>query len=67
MESQDENIIIVSHGDLLSVFNMMFLGLPVESLNQFEIWGYSSGISLMSINDQGKRFIKTISNMEYLK
>ena len=28
MASEDENIIIVSHGDLLSVFNAMFLGLP---------------------------------------
>lgn len=39
MASDDENIIIVSHGDLLSVFNTMFLGLSVETLNTCEIFG----------------------------
>ena len=67
MESQDENIIIVSHGDLLSVFNTMFLGLPIESLNQLEIWGNSGGVFHMYIDDEGKKFIKMISNMEYVK
>ena len=33
MSSDEENIIIVSHGDLLSVFNTMFLGLEVEVIN----------------------------------
>ena len=33
MASDDENIIIVSYGDLLSVFNTMFLGLRVETIN----------------------------------
>lgn len=32
--NSEENIIIVSHGDLLSVFNAMWLGLPVESLEK---------------------------------
>lgn len=67
MESHDENIIIVLHGDLLSVFNTMFLGLPIESLNQLEIWGNSGGVSHMYIDDEGKKFIKMISNMEYVK
>lgn len=67
MESHDENIIIVSHGDLLSVFNTMFLGFPIESLNQLEIWGNSGGVSHMYIDDEGKKFIKMISNMEYVK
>ena len=32
MAEDSENIIIVSHGDLLSVFDSMFLGLEIESL-----------------------------------
>lgn len=67
MNNEEEIIIIVSHGDLLSVFNTMFLGLDVEELNNFEIFGYSGGVSYMYQNDEGKRFIKTISNLEYLK
>lgn len=31
MASDKENIVIVSHGDLLSIWNAMFIGLPVES------------------------------------
>ena len=39
MASDSETVVIVSHGDLLSVFNAMFLGLDVELLNTSEIWG----------------------------
>lgn len=66
MENQEENIIIVSHGDLLSVFNAMFLNLGVESLNQAELFGLAGGVSRMFVNKDGKRFIKKISDMSYI-
>ena len=66
MRNEEENIIIVSHGDLLSVFNSMFLGLNVESLNQSEIFGLAGGVSFMYENDDGKRFIKRISDTFYI-
>lgn len=65
--SNDENIIIVSHGDLLSVFNSMWLGLDVESLNCAEMFGYAGGVSIMLIDDNGKHIIKKLSDMSYLK
>lgn len=37
MASDDECIIVVSHGDLLSIWNTMFLGMDVETLNQFDL------------------------------
>ena len=67
MAGEDENIIIVSHGDLLSVFNAMFLGLDVESLNEFELFGLAGGVSVMFENNEGKRFIKRLSDMSYMK
>lgn len=67
MESADENMIIVSHGDLLSVFNAMFLGLGVESLNGAEIFGMAGGVSVMFENDAGKRFLKRMSDMSFLE
>ena len=67
MESPAENIILVSHGDLLSVFNTMFLGLDVETLNGAEIFGLAGGVSRMFSNDEGKRFIKKISDMSYVQ
>lgn len=66
MGSKDENIIIVSHGDLLSVFNAMFLGLDVEILNTIEIFGFAGGVSYMFENNEGKRYVKKISDMSYL-
>lgn len=66
MASADENIIIVSHGDLLSVFNTMFLGLSVEAINTGEIFGLAGGVSYMFEDNEGKRFIKRISDMSYL-
>ena len=67
MSDDSENIIIVSHGDLLSVFNSMFLGLNVESINNGEVFGLSGGVSHMFENNEGKRFIKRISDMSYIR
>jgi probable phosphoglycerate mutase len=66
MSNEEDNIIIVSHGDLLSVFNAMFLGMEVESLNQAEIFGFAGGVSFMFVNNEGKRFIKKTSDMSYI-
>ncbi|MBQ7875603.1 MAG: histidine phosphatase family protein [Oscillospiraceae bacterium] len=66
-KSNDEKIIIVSHGDLLSVFNAMWLGLPVESLEKTEIFGVSGGVSFLFENAEGKRFIKKMSDTSYMK
>lgn len=67
MSNDEENIIIVSHGDLLSVFNAMFLELDVESLNQVDVFGLAGGVSFMFVNAEGKRVIKRISDTSYIK
>ena len=66
MSNDEENIIIVSHGDLLSVFNTMFLGLDVETIYACEMFGLAGGVSYMFENSEGKRFIKRISDMSYI-
>ena len=66
MSDDSEIILIVSHGDLLSVFTAMFSGLSVESLNSLEISGAPGGVSLMIADDTGKRFVKRFSDMSYL-
>ena len=65
--NDEEYIIIVSHGDLLSVFNSMWLGLPVESLEKSELFGVSGGVSFLFENSEGKRFIRKISDTSYMK
>ena len=66
MAEEAENIIMVSHGDLLSVFNAMFLGLEVESLNTCEMFGFAGGVSQMIVRNDGKRIIKRISDMSFV-
>lgn len=66
MESQDERIIIVSHGDLLSVFNTMFLRLETESLNRVELFGAAGGVSILQENADGKRFVKRMSDLSFM-
>lgn len=65
--NEEEYIIIVSHGDLLSVFNAMWLGLSVESLEKSELFGVSGGVSFLFENSEGKRFIKKMSDTSYMK
>jgi len=64
--NNEKNIIIVSHGDLLSIFNFMLLGIEIEKLNTSEICGLPGGVSFLLINDKGKRTIKRISDMSYI-
>ena len=66
LSNEEENIILVSHGDLLSVFNAMWLGLDAEALNRAELFGLAGGVSWMFRSDEGKRFVKRLSDMSYL-
>lgn len=66
MADDSENILIVSHGDLLSVFFTMFLGLNAEALNTGEISGSPGGVSYLFADDR-KRIIKRINDMSYIK
>ncbi|MBO6089502.1 MAG: histidine phosphatase family protein [Lachnospiraceae bacterium] len=67
MESDAENIIIVSHGDLLSLWNLMYLGLDVESFYKVDIHGPAGGVSHMSVGDDGKHRVRNINDMSYIK
>ena len=66
LNRQEEYIILVSHGDLLSVFNTMWLGLDVESIHKAELFGLAGGVSFMIENKDGKHFIKRLSDMSYI-
>ncbi len=66
MSGNDENILIVSHGDLLSIWNAMYLGLPVDSLCRVDIHGAAGGVSHMFVHDDGKHQIKNINDMSYI-
>ena len=66
MESDAENIIVVSHGGLLSIWNSMYLGLPVESFYEVDIHGPAGGVSHMFVGDDGKHRVRHINDMSYI-
>ena len=74
MASEDENIILVSHGDLLSIFNVMWLGLPVEAMNSLDLFGMAGGVSFLHVAEdradpgtaKGKRVIRRLSDMSFV-
>ena len=66
INSDNENIIIVSHGGTLSLFNAMWLNMDVEKLNTINIHGKPGGVSKFIENNDGIHFIKCISDMSYI-
>ncbi|EFK57389.1 histidine phosphatase family protein [Sphingobacterium spiritivorum] len=62
-----ENIILISHGDTLSIFNVMWLGLELEALNAIELYGVSGSISFLQQNIEGKRIIRKLGDTSYMK
>lgn len=66
MENQHKNIIIVSHGDTLSLFNAIWLGLDVEFLNKCDLFGRPGGVSFMRENEDGKHIINRLSDLSYI-
>jgi broad specificity phosphatase PhoE len=67
MKQEHENIIIVSHGDTLSVFNALFLGLDVSQLNTCDLFGMAGGVSFFNVNHDGKHIIRRLSDLSYIR
>ena len=66
MANDEECIIIVYHGDLLILWNAMYLGLPVESYYRVDIHGPAGGVSHMIVGDDGKHRVIHINDMSYI-
>lgn len=67
MDKAEENIIIVSHGDTLSILNAMWLGLEPEMLNQCDLFGMAGGVSFLNQGMDKKHRIRKLSDMSYIK
>lgn len=67
MANENENILIISHGDALSIFNAIWLGLKPEDLNHCDILGSTGGVSFFHEDSDGKRIIRKLSDMSFTK
>ena len=65
VQSDDENIIIVSHGFCLPMFFSVWLGWDIEMLSKCEFGGRAGGVSRMSENADGIRIIQYLNDMSY--
>lgn len=65
INSENENIIIVSHGITLTLFFSMWIGLKFDQLLDFGMWGISGGVSKLLLNDNGRREIQYHNNLSF--
>ncbi|MFH5834701.1 histidine phosphatase family protein [Proteiniclasticum sp. C24MP] len=62
-----ENILIVSHGDTLSIWNALFLNLTPEHLNRADLFGMAGGVSFFQVNPEGKHILRRLSDLSYIR
>lgn len=66
LSNDEKDIIIVSHGDLLSVFQTMFMRLDISRMEDLDIFGTAGGVSHLFISDDGKHVVRRLCDMSYI-
>lgn len=67
LADENEHILIVSHGDTLSIFNALFLHLSAEQLSEVDLFGMAGGVSLFQVNSDGKHILRKLSDLSYIR
>jgi probable phosphoglycerate mutase len=65
-EDDSDTVLVVSHGDALCVFNTLWLGLPVETLDTCGLVGAAGGVSVFQEDSRGRRVLLHMSDMSYI-
>lgn len=64
--SQEKNILIVSHGGTLSMLFYMWHNQDINNLEHTEFRGLPGGISVLRESDKGVRIIRKLNDLSYL-
>lgn len=67
LADESEHILIVSHGDTLSIFNALFLHLSPELLSEVDLFGMAGGVSFFQVNPDGKHILRRLSDLSYIR
>lgn len=67
LADENEHILIVCHGDTLSIFNALFLHLSVEQLSEVDLFGMAGGVSFFQVNPDGKHILRRLSDLSYTR
>jgi probable phosphoglycerate mutase len=60
------NIVIFSHGCVLSIFPVVFLGLDISFYETADFFGRAGGVSFMEIADDGKKILRRYNDTAYM-
>ena len=66
-ERPEDTVVLVSHGGALSVWNILWLGLPPEAMNHCGIFGKAGAIGVFDIFEGWERRILRIGDLSYWK
>jgi len=66
LASEEERIIIVSHGGTLGIFHALWLGVEVEALNKFYFSGPAGGVSFLREDPNGMRGVSRLCDGSYI-
>jgi broad specificity phosphatase PhoE len=64
--SQEKNIIIVSHGGTLSMLFYMWHNQDINNLEHTQFRGLPGGVSVLKESDKGVRIIRKLNDLSYL-
>ena len=66
-ERPEDTVVLVAHGGILSVWNILWLGLPPEAMNHCGIFGKAGAIGVFDIFEGWERRILRIGDLSYWK
>lgn len=66
-ERPEDTVVLVAHGGILSVWNILWLGLPPEAMNHCGIFGKAGAIGVFDIFEGWERRITRIGDLTYIR
>lgn len=66
-ERLEDTIVLVSHGGALSVWNILWLGLPPEAMNSCGIFGRAGAVGEFDVNRGWEHRILRVGDLSYIR
>lgn len=67
IERPEDTVVLVAHGGLLSVWNILWLGLPPEAMNHCGIFGKAGAVGVFDVFGGWERRILRIGDLSYIR
>jgi probable phosphoglycerate mutase len=65
LKKEERTVILVSHGDTLSILHHILLGLPMDTMNHLRLQGYSGGVSQIVMEEERQVRLRKFSDLSY--